>query len=189
MADQPRGFVRFGGNDPPLDRLPPAVRDCVTGECQRRAGADAARAAACDATMSAFCAQTDNAQTTYCACINAAVPGAACYFAPCTNSAFAYRLSGRPPLTGACPSVETVCVQVMDVRGSNSIVRNLTQSCGPQFSVNGVLASNKLLTLITFVLVVALVYLALVPARAPPPPPELVAPLVPAVLKPPAAAH
>lgn len=168
MADR-HTFVRFGGSDPPLGALDQRVRACVT--------ASASPTAACDDVMAEFCSQPANAQTSYCACINSAVPAAGCYFAPCTNSAYAYQLSTRAPHGGrTCPPVETVCVQAMDVNASDSVVRYLSQTCGGAGSTPA--RPNRLLVVWTFLLLFALVFLLGVRPHAPTPPSGLLAPLL-----------
>lgn len=170
----PTTFTQFGP-DPPLSDLPQAFQACVE---------DPASSPNCDATVGSaaagqgYCSQPAYAQTTYCACVNNAIPCPMVAAAACANSAFAYA-----PTTMQAPGGQAylrckgqpICVNIVEVGGSQNIVTGITQQCGLITDVQNLISTSPLLAALTFILIVmiaVLLSLRTTPAgRAPPPPP------------------
>ena len=172
-------ITMFGPDESPYS-LPADVQACVMGDQST---------GACDATMGSsqsglgWCARGGNASQTYCACVNAPTPAAACFFAPCTNNAFAYiptkqRDMIRNANGQSCPSGTVICNQIFQVGGSNNVVSNISQQCGIITNVTNVIKASPYLAVLLFVLILLLVMvISMKPddagSRPPPLPPSL----------------
>lgn len=150
-------FTQFGP-DPPLDALPKKFRACV----------EKPGTAACDALVGSaasgqgYCSRPAYAQTTYCACVNNAIPCAGIAAAACVNSEFAYLPTAMRAPDGQkyleCMATP-ICVNVFEVGGNQNVVQNIKQECGPITNITNIINTNPVLAVLVFVLVVALVVL------------------------------
>jgi hypothetical protein len=173
-ADPATTFTRFGP-DPLLSSLPKAFQACLQGS----------PGPSCDALVgslaqgSGFCAEPEYAQTTFCACVNNAIPCPTVAAAACANSAFAYAPTDMRPPSGRtflrCKS-QPICVDLVEVGGGQNVVSGVTQQCGAITNVRRVLSASPALAALAFFAFLTLVALAVgaftpTAARRPPPPP------------------
>ena len=166
-------FTQFGP-DPPLAGLsfagclppnPPSVAcDNLMGSAQHGSG---------------ICADSSYAKTTYCACINNAIPCPMVAAAACANSAFAYLPTNQLPPNGteflACKDRQ-ICVNLVEVGGSQNVVSGITQQCGPITNIYNSIKANPTLAILAFLLFILLVVLMSMRTgdtgkRSTPPPP------------------
>ncbi|MFA6166973.1 MAG: hypothetical protein WC700_10170 [Gemmatimonadaceae bacterium] len=150
-------FTQFGP-DPPLEDLPKHFRACI--EKPGTPGCDALVGSA--ASGNGYCSRSQYAQTTYCACVNNAIPCAGVVAAACVNSEFAYRPTAIRAPAGedylACKNLP-ICINVVEVGGNQNVVQNIKQECGPITNITNIINANPTLAILVFVLVVALVIL------------------------------
>ena len=142
------------GPDAPLSSLPAKIKACVTGN---------ASTADCDDIMTAACAEGSPYEAqTYCACMNAPTPAAACFFAPCTNNAFAYVIQKQRDMVEnkngqTCPANAIICNQILEVGGSDNVVSGNTMQCGIITNVQNIIKASPYLAVLLIVLVLLLV--------------------------------
>jgi hypothetical protein len=188
MSD-PTTFTQFGP-DPPIATLPQAFRRCLSPN---------AASAGCDGSIgslqsgSGYCAVTTPdprypgtapyAQSTYCACVNNAIPCPMVAAAACANSAFAYAPTKMTPPDGAAYAAckgQPICVNLIEVGGNQNVVSGITQQCGVIQNIQNIISTNPALAVLAFLLFVTLVVLLSMktggPGQrgvAPPPPPGM----------------
>ena len=159
-----KSFTTFGPDPPPskLRTDAPDFYNCIfKGAAQCDAAGDPS---ACDATVGSlaegtgYCSMAQYAQTTYCACVNSPVADAGCFFAPCTrNVAYLPCKQQQIVKNGKCPPA-VVCTQVIEVGGANNVVSGNVQQCGIWQTITHAASQNLYLTVMAFILLVALVY-------------------------------
>lgn len=120
------GYYQFGPD--PLTPPPADFLACLQG----------APTAACDATVgnvfagTGYCATDTYKTSTYCACVNSALPCPAVTSTVCTSSPNAYHATSM--VAGAVEFenclVTPICLNVVAVGGSQNVVE-ASQSCGP----------------------------------------------------------
>lgn len=157
-AAQATSFTQFGPS-PFLRDLPAAFQACIPPNPPT---------AACDTIVGGlaegygYCATPQYAQTTYCACVNNAIPCPASAAAACTNAAFAYLQTRQSP-GGAqyeeCKGVP-ICVNVLEVGGSQNLTSGLSQQCGTITNITRALRASPALAALAFILLIALIALA-----------------------------
>lgn len=188
-------FVSFGAPghpDVPASQLPKTFRGAIAVSEKGKS------TTATDETIGSalygfgYCADPKYRQMTYCACVNSPVANPECIFAPCTNSANAYRNTAMQnvldPARGGreknCPSTVN-CTQVFNMGGSSNIASGVSQTmnCGgvvETFITN--IQAHPFLAIVVLVLILSVVMLVSGPraraAKAPKtlPPPQLVLP-------------
>jgi hypothetical protein len=152
------------GPDPPAATLPAEMQACLP---------PAPPSLACDAIIGAadsgtgYCAADAYKTTTYCACVNNIQSCPQFSMASCANAAYAYRpaawYAGTGP-GGLSPSYQQscatspICVNIVDVGGSQNLVSGITQQCGVITNVTNVIKASPILAILAFILIVALVY-------------------------------
>jgi hypothetical protein len=149
------------GPDAPLSALPLAFRACLppnssTEQCDELIGS------AQDGQ--GFCADPNYRQMTYCACVNNSVACPEYAMASCANSAYSYKPwawyqpgpDGAPSKDQNCASAP-ICVNLMEVGGSQNVVSDITQQCGTITNITNVLKTNPKLAALTFLLFIILV--------------------------------
>jgi hypothetical protein len=164
-------FTQFGPDDP-LSSLDAQFRGCLGPDLT------AAERQRCDAVVGSlasgngYCANDRYSRMSYCACVNNAIPCPMVAASACANSAFAYRPSAMSPPDGeaylGCKDA-TICVNLVEVGGSQNVVSGITQQCGVIQNVRNVIGAYPIFAVILLVLVVCLAML-LVIARDDPPP-------------------
>lgn len=159
-AVQQQGYTKFGP-DPALSTLPLEFQSCLppnppTVDCDMNIVGSLAHGAG-------YCAYPAYADTTYCACVNAPITSSQCYFAPCANSAYAYMTTKMKEQSGAnCPQ-GIVCINIVDVGGSQNVVTGITQQCGIITNIVNAIQANPVLASIIFVLVLVFTVLITFP--------------------------
>ncbi len=168
-------FTQFGP-DPPLSQLPQAFQTCLPPN---------APSANCDnvvgslATGQGYCSQPQYDQTTYCACVNNAIPCPMVAAAACANSAFAYVPTAMQAPNGQayqrCKG-QPICVNIVEIGGSQNIVSGITQQCGIITNIQNIVSANPTLAILAFLLFITLIVLMSIrtggtPRATPPPPP------------------
>lgn len=140
------------GPDDPVGSLPVEFRNCVTAY---------ETTPECDVLLhDIYCAEGSRyADQTYCACVNAPTPAAACFFAPCTNNMFAYQTRAQRDMVAGdnCPKGAVICTQILEVGGKDNIVSGNTMQCGIITNVQNIVKASPYLTVLLLVLVMLLV--------------------------------
>ena len=160
MAAPPNTYTEFGP-DPPVATIPADFRACLP---------PAQGSAACDLIVGSsasglgFCGDPRWRQTTYCACVNNSVGCPSFSMAACANSAHAYKPYAwyQSPQPGQLSPYETcakspICVNLVEVGGSQNVVSGITQQCGAITNLTRLLKANPVLAAAAFVLVIALI--------------------------------
>lgn len=169
------------GPDPPLSTL-----DVTAQQCLAPNGASAA----CDAYIGSaaagngFCSLPTYKTTTYCACVNNAIPCPQNAMASCANAAYSYKLwqwtqtpSGGGLSHNATCATSPICVNLVEVGGNQNVVSGITQQCGTITNITNVLKTNPALAVLTFLLFITLIVVMSLHAdsdggkRSTPPPP------------------
>jgi hypothetical protein len=177
MSDQ-NTYTQFGP-DAPIEALNTDFSKCLPPNILTvKEQADCDKIVGSKASGSGFCSATNFGydRMTYCACVNSAIPCPMLASAACANSANAYMPSKMLP-TGAafaeCKDAR-ICVNIVEVGGSQNIVSGITQECGAIQNVENIINTNRALAVIVFILIIILVILiAMRPedsAMLPPPP-------------------
>lgn len=155
-------FYQFGP-DPAFSTLPAAFQACIN-----------APSASCDSAVgsadahSGFCSGP-YAQSTYCACVNNVIPCPMKAAAACANAEFAYLPTAMMPggrENAECASAQ-ICVNSIEVGGSQNVVWDATQECGNTQVLNHFLTSNPTYSVLVFVLLLAMLVVAILPAPRP----------------------
>ena len=139
------------GPDPPLASLPPDFQACVSA---------AAPTAECDTIVGSaesgggYCASPAYQQTTYCACVNNAMPCPIHVSAACANAAHAYQSSKMVASLPECEKTP-VCINVVEVGGSQNVVSGIVQQCGTIEKMGNLISTSPLFAAIVFILVVS----------------------------------
>ncbi len=159
MSGAPTTFVQFGP-DPPIDSLPAAFQACLPPN---------APSSSCDAIIGSlqegtgFCSDSHYAQTTFCSCVNNAIPCPMLAAAACANSAFSYVTSRQTPPDGeayvTCKG-QPICVNIVEVGGNQNVVSGITQECGTITNIENTVSANPTLAAITFIICIILIILA-----------------------------
>ena len=128
-----------------------------------------------------YCSQAPWANMTYCACVNNAIPCPMMASSACANSAFAFKPTNMLPPNGVsygeCKNA-SICVNVVEVGGSQNVVSNITQECGVIQNVQNLVNTSPMLAAITFILIIVLIILLAMKTEGgehalyPPPPPD-----------------
>jgi hypothetical protein len=111
----------------------------------------------------------DDAQQTYCACVNSAAANPECVVASCANEAYAYKtIDMHKVLDNAsrlCPN-EVTCIQVMAMGGSKNVASGITQeqNCDGTSTTGSKTRSWEVL-FVMIVLVIILILLGYLVAR------------------------
>jgi hypothetical protein len=145
-------YVEFGP-DVPIGVLPQPFRDCLPGN---PASAD------CDAIVGStqigtgYCSVDPYRRMSYCACVNNKIPCPMIAAVACANSAYAYLPTGMTPPDGAkyvsCKS-SPICVNLVDVGGSQNVVPGVVQQCGTVTNVTRSITANPALVALALVLI------------------------------------
>ena len=172
------------GPDPPIATLPDRFRTCLppnqpSSECDLIVGNTAMGEQGTDpASLNGFCADPQYRETTYCACVNNAIPCPMIAAAACANSAFSYLPTGMIPPSGehylTCKN-EPICINILEVGGSQNVVSGITQQCGIITNITNVVKANPSLAIIIFVLLIALIVVTTIKTDGksiPPAPPQ-----------------
>jgi len=116
------------------------------------------------ASGNGYCSVDRYSRMTYCSCVNNAIPCPMDAAASCANSAFAYRPSNMIAPNGqafkACKDA-TICVNIVEVGGSQNVVTGISQECGAIQNVRNIINSNPILAGIALILIIILVFLVL----------------------------
>jgi hypothetical protein len=178
-------FTQFGP-DPPFASLPEAFQKCLPPNAQTVTTDGVIGSLA---SGQGYCSQTTPdprypgsapyAQSTYCACVNNAIPCPMVAAAACANSAFAYLPTRMTPPSGSAYAVckdRPICINIVEVGGNQNIVSGITQQCGVIQNIQNVIQTSPTLAALAFLLFITLVVLLSMRTgtggrRATPPPP------------------
>jgi hypothetical protein len=145
MSDQ-NTYTQFGP-DVPIEALNTDFSKCLPPNIlTAKEQADCDKIVGSKASGSGFCSATNFGydRMTYCACVNSAIPCPMLASAACANSANAYMPSKMLP-TGAafaeCKDAR-ICVNIVEVGGSQNIVSGITQECGAIQNVENIINTN-----------------------------------------------
>ena len=172
-------WVSFGP-DMPLAALPADMHDCLINPSNRN----------CDDIIGnaehgqGYCSNPAYKRTTYCACVNNKIGCAQYGMASCANSAYAYKpwnwyqaTAGGQSYDKEC-STKPICVNLVEVQGSQNIMPNVNQQCGPITNITNVLSTSPTLATLSFILILAFIYVMSIRTdspggkQPPPPPPD-----------------
>lgn len=170
----PTEYTQFGP-DTPISELPANLRACLPPN---------APSGKCDATIGSlesgqgYCSQSPYDKMTYCSCVNNAIPCPMVAAAACANSAFAYSTTEMQAPDGqayaACKG-QPICVNIVEVGGSQNVVTGITQQCGVIQNVQNIISASPTLAAVAFILVIMLIVMMAMrvedDGRFPPPPP------------------
>lgn len=156
----PKRWVNFGP-DPPISSLPSDFQNCLPPN---------EPTSACDGIIGSadsgygMCSDPKYQQTTYCSCVNNQISCPQTAAASCANSSFGYRTFKYTQKFNGVSDQDTcknspICVNILDVGGSQNIASNITQQCGVITNITKVLKTSPVLALITFILIVVLIIL------------------------------
>jgi hypothetical protein len=162
------------GPDPPITSLGSSVQNCLPPN---------KATAACDAvigsaqTGNGFCANPQYAQTTYCSCVNSAVACPNFALAACANTEYSYKpwywnqpsTTGGPSRNQYCAKAP-VCVNLVEVGGSQNIVSGITQQCGTIKDITNIIKTDPTMAVLIFILFIALIIVATLHTDDDPPP-------------------
>ena len=160
MSAQPTTWTTFGPDLPP-SALPLDLQACLPPNQPTEA---------CDALVGSaalgygYCAEPAYQRMTYCACVNNAVGCPEYAMASCANSAFSYRPwawyqpgpAGQPSRDQMCEKAP-ICVDLVEVGGSQNVVSDITQQCGAVTNLSKRLGGNPALVVLALVLLITLV--------------------------------
>ena len=149
------------GPDPPLSALPPDFVGCLPPNKPSQA---------CDGIVGSstegagYCASAPYNRTTYCACVNNSVACPGFSMTSCSNSAYAYQpwawfqksVGGGPSKNEQC-AASPICVNLVEVGGSQNVVSGVTQQCGTVENITKVLKEDPVLSALAFLLIIAFI--------------------------------
>ena len=151
------------GPDAPLSNLPVEFRACLPPNTL-----SPAQQASCDTAVGSmasgigYCSEAPYNTMTYCACVNNAIPCPMIAAAACVNSAFSYRPSDMLAPNGQsyldCKGTP-ICVNIVEVGGSQNVVSGITQECGVIQNITNVISTNPPLAVLAIILFIMLVIL------------------------------
>lgn len=152
-------WTKFGP-DMPVTSLPPQFSQCLPPNQPTQA---------CDAIVGSAsagngtCADPMFMRTTYCACVNNATACPEFSMAACANSARSYKpWAWYQPTAGGASKHELcakspICVNLLEIGGSQNVVNNITQQCGIITNITNVLKTSPALAVLTFLLLISLI--------------------------------
>lgn len=170
MTDGKTTWTKFGP-DPAFTSLPEIMQGCLPPSQPSQA---------CDVIMgdaqtgTGFCASPAYEQTTYCACVNNAVACPQNSMAACANALYSYKPWAWNQAVGGESKNETcakapICVNLVEVGGSQNIVSGITQQCGTIQNITNILKTDPTLAVLLFVLIIAfIIVLSISPTDDPP---------------------
>ena len=139
------------GPDPPFSSLPAQFQACI-----QKPSADCDAIIGSTAEPPGFCSENAYKQTTYCACVNNALPCPLYTSTACANSANAYVSSKLSAGLTGCKD-QNFCINVVDVGGSQNIVSGITQQCGVIQQTKNIILARPGFAALVFILIVALI--------------------------------
>lgn len=171
MAEDGRTtWTKFGPDMLP-SQLPPLMQGCLPPNAPSRS---------CDTAMgnaqsgTGFCASPSFEKTTYCACVNNAVTCPQNSMAACASALYSYKpwiwnqAIGGESRNETCAKTP-ICVNLVEVGGSQNLVSGITQQCGTIQNITNVLKTNPTLAILLFILFIAfIVVLSITPTDDPP---------------------
>lgn len=159
-------YTHFGP-DRPFRDLPPDFQAALTASSQGKSTADTDAVVGSALAGYGYCDDPTYRTMTYCACVNAPIANPECVFAPCTNAPNAYMTVEMQRTAAAgekrCPA-SVNCTQIIQMGGNHNVSSNIgqTQNCGgvvQTFITN--VSSHPVVTVVAFVLIIAIVMFAL----------------------------
>lgn len=166
------------GPDTPLDALPLSFRRCLPPNVLTPA-----QQSACDAIVGSitagtgYCSVAPFTGMTYCGCVNNSIPCPMIAATACANSASAFQPTAMRAPDGqaylACKG-RPVCVNLVEVGGSQNVVKGVTQQCGDIQNFRTFILANPALLILVILLVIMLAVLSglgssVSAAKTPPP--------------------
>jgi hypothetical protein len=145
----------------PLSSLPADFQSCLPPNKP---------SAACDTIIGnsqaglGYCGNPEYREMTYCACVNNAVACPNFSMASCANSEYSYKPWSwdQPGTTGGASKNELcakapICVNLVEVGGSQNVVSGITQQCGVIQNVTNIVKENPTMAILLFILIIALI--------------------------------